>query len=1002
MLLFVAVSVTMMAQGKRVEGILIDRDSKEAVAMATVQLLKTDSTYVAGAVSKDNGLFIVQAPANGQYLLKISNVGYNTMIKKVVIANDKDLNMGKLQFSAEAIMLEGVTATAMAKKIVVVEDTFVYNSAAYRTPEGSAVEELIRLIPGASVDDEGNVTINGKSVKKIKMDGKEFMNGDTKTAIKNLPTSIIENIKAYEGKSDRARITGIEDGEDEMTLDFTIKAGMNKGVLGNLDLGYGTHDRYAERLMLGLFKDEFKIMSFGNFNNVNDAGFGGRGGGFGRNRNGLNTSNMVGVNLNYEGDKLKADGSVRWNHNTSDQYTQNSSESFVIGNQSFSNSLSQNYSKNKSWNAQMRFEWTPDTLTNIMFRPSISWRDNDGRGGSASATFDADPFEYTDLTVAQLSDIIEIMSNPDKNSAHKNLAKNSKTGSSLSYGDSKSVNGWFQFYRKLNSAGRGITFNANGSYSQSNNKNFSTQNVVLYQKENGDYSINRWNITPSTNWSYNVQVSYSEPIAKKTYLQFSYKYSHSYQKSDRATYDMDYNRLISDGHQDYVNLLASLGINNIPAYRSWGTYSLDDPSFYGQYKSDSLSRFSEYKTDSHDIEIQFRKVSDNYNFNFGVLAQPQHTSLYQRYLGENAFSRNVFNWSPTADFRYYFTKQHQLRFNYRGTTSQPSMAQMVEITDNSDPMNITKGNKDLKPSFTNSLRLFYNNYITSHTQNILLYANYSNTRNSTVQSVEYDASTGGRTSTYKNINGNWNASLGGEYSIALDSIGRWYVTNSPNYSFNNNVGLVNEGGLSQKNITKVHNIQDRLSLSFRNAWLNIDADGSFGYTKSTNLLQANANLNTWTYSYGGSMQISLPWSMQLSTDLHMRSRRGYTDSSLNTNELIWNAQISQSLLRGKPLTLSLQFYDILHNQSNLTRSLTAMARTDTEYNSINSYAMFHVIYRFNFMGGKSQMDQGFPGGRPDFNREEFRRRGGQGGGMPGGGMPGGGRGGFGGGFGGPR
>lgn len=991
MLLFLAVSAVMMGQERKVKGILVDGDSKEAVAMATIQLLETDSTYIKGVLTNDDGLFVVQAPKNGSYLLKISNVGYATTYKNIVISDNKDLNMGKVSISTEAIMLSGVTATAMAKKVVVVKDTFVYNSAAYRTPEGSAVEELIRLIPGASVDDSGNVTINGKSVKKIKMDGKEFMNGDTQTAIKNLPTSIIESIKAYEGKSDRARITGIEDGEDEMTLDFTIKRGMNKGVLGNMDLGYGTEDRYAERLMLGIFKDDIKITSFGNFNNTNDAGFGGRGGGFGRNRNGLNTSNMVGVNVNYEGSHLKADGSVRWNHRTSNQYTKNSSESFVIGNQSFSNSLSQRYTKNKSYNAQMRFEWTPDTLTNIMFRPSVSYSDNDGRNGSANATFDADPFEYTSYTVDQLDQMIDAMAN-------QGLAKNYTKGTSLSYGDSKSMNGWLQVFRRLNNAGRGITFSANGSYSQSNNKNFSTQNVTLYHAT--DYVNHRWNLTPSKNYSYNAQISYSEPIAKKTYLQFSYEYSHSYQKSDRATYNLS----TADLPQDYQNLLASLNIYSIPAYRSWGHYRLDDEGFYGSLYDSEQSRFTEYKTDSHDIEVQFRKVSDDYNFNFGVLAQPQTTNFIQKYLGvDHNNTRKVFNWSPTADFRYYFTRQHQLRFNYRGSTSQPSMSQMVQITDNTDKLNVTIGNPNLKPSFSNNFRLFYNNFISNHTQNILLFVNYSNTKNSTVQSVKYDATTGGRTSTYENINGNWNASLGGEYSIAIDSIGRWYVSNSPNYSFNNNVGLVNQGMQdSQKNITKVHNLSDRMSLSFRNTWLNIDADGSITYTKSNNQLQPNANLNTWTYSYGGSMQITLPWGTTVSTDMHMRSRRGYTDESLNTNELIWNAQIAQSLLRAKTLTLTLQFYDILKNQSNFSRTINAMSRQDTEYNSINSYAMLHVIYRFNLMGGK-EMRQQMEGGRPNWGGQGGRPMNMPAGGFQGGGFPGGGRpGGFGGGFGGPR
>ncbi len=948
--LLMLVSFPMLAQDRAIKGKLSDKETKEALGQVAVQLLRSDSTYVSGTVSADNGAFVLHAPDNGNYLLKISSVGYVTALKKIVIADDHDLNMGDIRMSADAVMLKEVTATAQALKVTMVKDTFVYNSAAYSPPEGSVIEELVKLLPGASVDDDGNVTINGKTVSKIKMDGKEFMTGDTKTALKNLPTAIVEKVKAYREKSDRERITGIADGEEEMTLDFSIKKGMNKGMLGNIDAGYGTHDRYAERLMLGLFKNDFRMMAFGNFNNVNDAGFGGRGGGFGRGRNGLNTSNMVGVNFNYENtDKLKMDGSVRWNHNTSDQLTKTSSESFVIGNKSFSNSLSQSYSKNKSWNAQMRMEWTPDTMTNVMFRPSFSYSDNDGRSGSGSATFDSDPYEYTTDPLNE----IDVMN-------QLGLAKNSSTGSSLSYGSSKSVKGWAQYNRKLNSRGRNITLSATGNYSSSDNKSFSTNNVKLYQTTGQDYSINRYNVTPSTKWSYKLEVGYSEPIADRTYLQLSYKYNHSYSKSDRATYDFsDLTQL----DPNYVNLLASLGISSIPVYRSWGTYLNAD---YENYEDESLSRFTEYRNDNHEIELQFRRVRDNYNFNVGVFVQPQRSNFVQKYLGHKTdTTRNVINVTPTLDFRYYFSREHQLRFNYRGTTAQPSMADMVQITDNTDPMNISIGNPGLKPSFTNDFTLNYNNFIRNHYQVIAVNGGFKTVSNQTAQRVIYNSETGARTTMRDNVNGNWSANVNANYSVALDTMALWNVSNDIGYSYNNNVGLVSTdvNASSQKNITRVHNISDRLALSFRNDWLNVEPDGSINYTSSSNLLNPDANLNTWSFSYGANASVKFPWNMSISTDAHMRSRRGYSDKSLNTNEFIWNAQIAQNFLKAKNLSVMLQFYDILHNQSNFSRTINEMMRRDTEYNSINCYAMLHVVYRFNLMGNKdSRRHMGPPDG----------------------------------------
>ena len=214
--------VSAYAQNLKISGTLVDRDTKEGVMLVTVQLLKSDSTYVNGVLSDDKGNFSINAPAPGSYILKFTSVGYTTLAKNVKVTGKDAVALGNITFGADAIMLKGATVVGQAARVTVREDTFVYNASAYRTPEGSVVEELVKRIPGAQVDDDGNVTINGKEVKKVLVDGKEFMTGDTKTALKNLPTSIIDKIKAYDEKSDLAKVTGIDDGEEQTVLDFGI------------------------------------------------------------------------------------------------------------------------------------------------------------------------------------------------------------------------------------------------------------------------------------------------------------------------------------------------------------------------------------------------------------------------------------------------------------------------------------------------------------------------------------------------------------------------------------------------------------------------------------------------------------------------------------------------------------------------------------------------------------------------------------------------------------
>ena len=247
-LLMTALVMAVMTFAQRtVSGKVVEQDTQDAVIQATAALLSGEKV-VANAVTNTNGAFSIKAPRDGSYTLKITYVGFKTYSKKINIKEGKDYHAGTISMEPDAIMLKGTTVTAHASKVTLKADTFVYNASAFRTPEGSVVEELVRRLPGAEVGDDGTIKINGKEVKKILVDGKEFMTGDTKTAIKNLPTNIIDRIKAYDKQSDLSRVSGIEDGEEETVLDFGIKQGMNKGVMVNADLAAGTKHRYAGRI----------------------------------------------------------------------------------------------------------------------------------------------------------------------------------------------------------------------------------------------------------------------------------------------------------------------------------------------------------------------------------------------------------------------------------------------------------------------------------------------------------------------------------------------------------------------------------------------------------------------------------------------------------------------------------------------------------------------------------------------------------------------------------
>ena len=962
-----------------ISGQLLDSDQKEPMIQATVQLfLAQDSVFVGGTVSDIKGNFIIEAPSNGTYRLKISSVGYQTIEREVILRRYQNQDLGRLLMSPESILLKEAVVVGRAAQVVVRKDTLVFNPEAIRTPEGSAIEELIKRMPGAEVDEDGNITINGKEVKKILLDGKEFMLGDIETAIKNLPINIIQNVKFYDQSSDQARITGIEDGEKETVLDFTVKKGMNHGYMTNLDIAGGTQHRYASRGMGSSFTDNTRIMLMGNMNNKEEnAGW--------WNNRGLNARKMAGLNLNYDdGKKVKADLNVRYNHRDGDNANENTSENFYSQDyRTFSNSNSHNYTRSNNWNGNMRFEWKPDTLTTILMRANGSYGTNDGRQTSVSATFSDDPYLYV---ADPLSDEgITQMYNGQKAVNHNRQAN-------LSYGKNKNAWGMLQLFRRLNPRGRNITVRFDGSLGDSQQENTSNNEVQLFQVKNqagqdSTYFTARYNTTPGDNSGYVMSTTYSEPLWKGAHLQASYELRYNQNKSDRQTYDFSHMT---------VNPFAGI----VPQYREWDPWLGTVYDDLGQYLDKSLSRYSEYKNYTHNIRLMLRYYQEKYEYNIGFHVQPQHSNYIQDYRGIYVDTvRNVTNMTPTLDFRYKFTDQHSIRVQYRGDTRQPDITQLLDIRDDSNPLYITEGNPGLKPQFTNSLNVYYNNYIQRYKRSIVLYANYRNTRNSISNMVRYDPETGGSISRPENINGNWNINSGLTFNTAIDTTAHWNIGTDTRVRYNNYVSYVaQQKADAEKNTTRSTNISERLNLSYRNDWIEVTLDGWCNYQHSRNELQPTANLDTWQFNYGGQVIFRAPFGLEISTNIHENSRRGYNDPSSNTNELIWNGQISQTFLKSKTLVVALNFYDLLQQQSNYNRWIGATGRSDTRYNGINSYAMLHVRYRLNMFGGKVDTEGHYDktwGNNGGGNRNN-QQRGGQGGGNRGG------QGGFGGAGGGNR
>ena len=976
-------------------------------ATATATLKGTSASL--GTMTDSLGQFSIALPSTGQYKVKIAYIGYESQTLDARLSPESDsVSLGVIKLVGEDKTLSEAVVTATAARVQQVGDTTMFNAEAYRVPEGSTLEALVKQLPGVEVSDDGSITWNGKSVTEFLVNGKDFFKGDTKIAMKNLPTDLVSKIKAYDKKSDYAEQTGIDDGEETTVLDIQTKRELNGSWINNIDLAYGNHKRYSGRLFLSRFDDRSRYTLIASANNTGDRGFGGPRG-FGG-QSGLTATKTVAFDFSRDNGKQRREagrfevgGNVRYSHTSTDVLSTSASETFLSSgaSNSFANSRSQSYGSSTSVNAEMRLQWNPDSMTFVNFRPSFTHSDNRNLSSSQTATFDDDPYAI-DSVSDPLDDIISAL---DDITVNRNKRYSKSNSVSNGFGANMNV------IRRLNSKGRNLSFRANFNYSHSHSNSYSISDIVYYNGNDRQF-LNQYTYTPNTSWNYALRFGYVEPIAKNWYAEARYEYSYRYQDGDRSIYELD---SIADGTWGDPD--------NYPLIGTLPTEADVLMSVRDEYNS----QYATYKYTNHRVNVGVRYNTESLRFNAGVSFNPQRTRMAYERPGQSidtVITRRVFNVSPELRFNYRFSRTNSLEMNYRGSASQPSMTQLLDVVDDTDPLNISMGNPGLKPSWSNTFRAIYRGYNTDTQAGIMGGIDFSTTSNSIANRIVYDDATGVRYSRPENISGIWNVNGRFMYNFSFGPDKLFSLTTFTNGSFNHNVGYVSrtstasdirrmyqsiygsnfrlmsgktaadyasifEENTATKNVAKTWNLSERLNLNYRATYFDVGLTGSLNYQNSKNTIQTSGDLSTWQFSYGATFNWTADWGTSVSTDIRMSSRRGYSDDAMNTNELLWNAQISQSFLAGNALTVSIQFYDILHQQSNVSRTLNALQRIDTSTNAINSYFMVHLIYKLNIFGGKASNQGGERGGRGGRGFGGGFGGGGFGGGMggPGGGGP---------------
>lgn len=961
-------SFALCAQTYLVTGNVVDGQTAVGLEMASAVLLRPDSSQVTGVRTGSKGDFNIPVKQAGKYLLKISYIGYASVFRQVELSDKLPKNdVGTLKLFEDEHILGTATVTATAAKVEQVEDTTVFNASAYRVAEGSTLDALVEQLPGIEVEEDGTITWNGKPIKEFLVNGKDFFKGNKKLALENLPADWISRIKAYEKQSEYTEQTGIDDGEEYPVLDITTKRELNRTWIANADLGYGTEQLYQGKLFASFFTEVSRVSAYGSLGNAGGKSFGTRGG---RNGAGETDSKSGGMDFNWnngkekrEAGRLELGGNFDFGHSSTHLINQTNSETYYAGSStnSYRAAHSLSNSSNTSLNSSFRLEWEPDTMTNINFRPTLNWSTGDNSGRNRTGTFNADPFEL-DGMLSPLDSLF--LDAPDEDLLA--IAVNRNKRQNMGKRERLSMNGNLNVVRRIGTRGRNVSAGISGGFNTSENTSFSISDIRYYL--NNDYKyLNQYSNVPSHQWNYAFRLGYAEPITDHLFAEVRYSFSSRYTDSERSRYNLDQ---IDPGEGDWGNPWEYPPLGSLP------------PDEVLELVRDSVnSQYATYRYYNHTGSFSLRYNTKAIRFSAGVNVNPEKTEMAYERPGQHidtVIVRRVSKVSPQLNFRYRMDKRNYVEIKYRGNSSQPSMTDLLAVVDNSNPMNISMGNPGLQPSWRNTLDASFRGYNVERQQGMAAGLGFTLTKNSVSSLLVYDESTGVRYRRPKNINGNWNLRANYMFNTGIGEEKNFTVTTNTNFFFNNSVGFVsafssggeqgenaNSGDYSyydaifeaadvQKNTTKTLSMRERLNLSYRKDWLDVGVQGSVNYNHSRSNLRKQNDRDTWNYSYGLHTNLKFDFGFSFSSNFRVSSRRGYPNDKMNTDEFLWNAQLAYSFLKRKVATVSLQFYDILRQQSNTSHVVSATYRSDSWNNSIHSYAMLHFIYKFRQLSGKAK------------------------------------------------
>lgn len=910
---------TSSAQNVRIEGFVKDVADSAALTGTNV-MLKTlpDSTTIAVVTTDAEGRFAFNEVNGGSYLLQASFIGYKIYRRSIEVGINPVVTI-PIMLTGDGITLGGVEIIGKTPPVTQKGDTSEIRANQFKVNPDATAEDLLTKMPGISRGADGKIQAQGEEVKRVMVDGAVFFGNDPSATLKNLPAEMIDKVQVYDRASDQAQFTGISDGNEEKTINIITKPDFRQGQFGRVFAGYAPEDKYKAGGVFNSFNKQKRLTIIGQSNNINEQNFasddmaamqttggggGGRGPGGGGPRGGggpgmggggnpfqtsasggIVTTHALGVNYTDKwADKVKFEGSVFGNMAGTD-LLQTSYVQYYTNQNSIDSTNSNKNSANLRFNARITYDI--DSSQSIIYSPSFSY------GFSNS--------DYLTSSVFFREGNLQ--------------SRNNNTY--ISDGKNTTFNNELMYRKRLNRAGRSVQLRLNQQFTNSLPQTDQNLYTLSYDSVTVELVDKQFVESNNYNRSYGADLDYTEPFDKKNSLILGYNYTVKNNDINKYTYDVD------NGEEPSQNNL-----------------------------NQQLSNVTDNLYNSHRPKLDYRYQHKDFNFSAGVGYQYSTLKTDKTYPTAEVINQSFSNILPQASIRYNVGKTKNIRLFYRASTQEPSVNQLQRVIDNSNTLKLTSGNPDLDQSSSHRLFFRYSSINTKSGSNFFVGGGASATKDYISNQVWSAANdtliegygtllSGGQYSYPVNLDGYYNARAFGSYGFPFYAI-KSNVNLNVNASYTNSPSRIND----QTNNSKTANYGGGVSITSNfSQYIDFSLSTQLSFSDVKNDVTTTSDNKYFNQNTSGKINWIFFEHFVINTDATYYYNRGLS-SDANVSYALWNAGVGYKFLNKNAAEVRLQVFDILNNNTAITRNFSDIYYEDVSSNVLNRYFMLMFNYKF--------------------------------------------------------